>query len=112
MHIFSLGLNHLSAPVHLRERLFFGEEQIRASLSRLNCGRLSGNTAEMVILSTCSRIEIYTVSSQAAFPELEVFLSEARGVGRDEFAAHLYYHNNEAAARHLFDVAAGLDSLV
>lgn len=112
MHIASIGLNHTSAPVHLRERLAFSEEQIRASLSRLSCGHLSGDLAEMVILSTCNRIEIYAVSNQIKFSDLEIFLSEARGVTRDEFITHLYHYQGERAARHLFDVAAGLDSLV
>lgn len=112
MHILSIGLSHTSAPVNLRERVNFSEEQIRASLSRLGCGHLSGNIAEMVILSTCNRIEIYAVSSQEVFTELETFLSETHGMARDEFITHLYHHKDEDAARHLFNVAAGLDSLV
>ncbi|MDP2776782.1 MAG: glutamyl-tRNA reductase [Anaerolineales bacterium] len=112
MHILSIGLSHISAPVNLRERIIFGEEQIRASLSRLSCGHLSGNMAEMVILSTCNRIEIYAVSSQEIFSELEIFLSEARGINCDEFTPHLYRHRDVDVARHLFNVAAGLDSLV
>ena len=112
MRILSIGLSHTSAPLNLRERINFGEEQIRASLSRLSCGHLSGNMAEMVILSTCNRIEIYAVSSQEIFSELEIFLSEARGINRDEFTPHLYHHKDVDAARHLFNIAAGLDSLV
>ena len=102
MHILSIGLSHTSAPLNLRERINFGEEQIRASLSHLSCGHLSGNIAEMVILSTCNRIEIYAVSSQEIFSELEIFLSEARGINRDEFTPHLYHHKDVDAARHLF----------
>ncbi|HZJ22865.1 MAG TPA: glutamyl-tRNA reductase [Anaerolineales bacterium] len=112
MSILSLGLNHLSTPVHLRERLIFNEEQIRSSLSRLNCGYLSANMAEMVILSTCNRIELYVVSNQDTFTELETFLSELHGVERDEFIRHLYHHKDMDVARHLFNVASGLDSLV
>ncbi|HEX6270978.1 MAG TPA: glutamyl-tRNA reductase [Anaerolineales bacterium] len=112
MHIFSTGLSHTSASVDLRERLAFSDEQIRASLSRLSCGHLSNSIVEMAILSTCNRTEIYAVSSQANFPELETFLSEARGVARDQFAAQLCHHRDEEVARHLFHVAAGLDSLV
>ena len=112
MHILSLGLSHTSAPVHLRERLIFSEEQIRASLSRLSCGHISGDMVEMVILSTCNRVEIYAVSSEEIFTELEIFLSEVRGVNRDEFTLHLYHHKDVNAARHLFNVAGGLDSLV
>src|SRR5215208_2438460 len=112
MHIFSIGLSHTSASVALRERLAFSEEQIRAALSRLSCGHLSRNLAEMVILSTCNRTEIYAFSSQSNFSDLEIFLSEARSVARDEFISHLYHHKDEEVTHHLFSVAAGLDSLV
>ncbi len=112
MHILSIGLSHVSAPINLRERINFSEEQIRAALPRMEYGHLSSAMAEMIILSTCNRIEVYAVSSQEIFSELETFLSESRGIDRDEFAAHLYHYKDVEAARHLFNVAAGLDSLV
>ena len=112
MHIISLGLNHTSAPVHLRERLVFDEEQIRAALSRYFCGHIKTSIAELIIISTCNRIEIYAASNQPASAELEAFLSEARAVPLDELDPYLYRYKDVQAARHLFDVAAGLDSLV
>jgi glutamyl-tRNA reductase len=112
MHIISLGLNHTSAPVHLRERLAFNEDQIRASLARLICGHLQTSLAELIILSTCNRIEIYAASNQLAYPELEAFLSDVRDVSVQELHPYLYRFTDLEAARHLFDVAAGLDSLV
>src|SRR5215211_2729475 len=112
MHILSLGLNHTSAPVYLRERLAFNEEQIRAALARLVCGHLQTSLAELIILSTCNRIEIYAASNQLAFPELEALLSDARGIPVQELHPHLYRFTDMDAARHLFEVAAGLDSLV
>src|SRR6266498_1006746 len=112
MHILSIGLNHTSAPVHLRERLAFDEEQIRVSLSRLSCGHIASSLAEAVILSTCNRIEIYAASSRLTFAELEAFLSDARGVPLHEFRAHIYCFSDMEAVDHLFSVAAGLDSLV
>lgn len=112
MHIISLGLNHTSTPIHLRERLAFSEEQIRASLSRLSCGHIAPSFSELVILSTCNRIEIYAVSTHLAFAELEAFLSDARGVSAHELHPHCYRLNDLEVVRHLFDVAAGLDSLV
>lgn len=112
MHILSLGLNHTSAPVQLRERLAFSEEQIRAALARYYCGHLKTSFAELVILSTCNRIEIYAASSQLAFADLEAFLLDARGVSVPELRPYLYRFEDLDAARHLFDVAAGLDSLV
>lgn len=91
MHIITIGLNHNVAPVQLRERLYFTEDQIRASLARLSCGKASFPLSEMVILSTCNRIEIYSVSNTLSFDELEVFLSETRDVPVDELRSYLYY---------------------
>jgi len=112
MHIISLGLNHNSAPIHLRERLAFGEDQIRAALARLRCGHIVSSLSELLILSTCNRTEIYAASNTLAFAELEAFLSDARGVSVDELHPHLYRFRDLEAVRHLFNVAAGLDSLV
>ncbi len=112
MHILSLGLNHTTAPVHLRERLAFSEEQIRTSLSRLACGHIPSALTELIVLSTCNRIEIYAASTQLAFAELEAFLSEAHGVPVEEFRSCSYRFEDLDAVRHLFEVSAGLDSLV
>ncbi len=112
MHILLLGLNHTSAPVHLRERLAFNEEQIRASLARLFCSHQSSSLSELIILSTCNRIEIYAASNCLAYAELEAFLSESRGVTAQELHPYVYRFQDVEAARHLFDVAAGLDSMV
>lgn len=112
MHILSLGLNHTTAPVQLRERLAFSEEQIRTSLSRFSCGHIPSSLTELMIVSTCNRIEFYAVSNQLAFAELEAFLSDAHAVPVEEFRSYVYRSNDLAAAQHLFDVAAGLDSLV
>ncbi|MBM3146243.1 MAG: glutamyl-tRNA reductase [Chloroflexi bacterium] len=112
MHILCLGLNHQTAPLDLRERLVFCEDTLRAALSRLGCGESIGATAEMVILSTCNRVEIYAASSRLSFSELEAFLSEARGIPAGDLHAHLYRHADSQAIRHLLNVAAGLDSLV
>jgi glutamyl-tRNA reductase len=112
MHILSLGLNHTTAPVHLRERLSFNEDQIRAALSRVACGHLQTTLAELIILSTCNRIEIYAASHSLAYADLEAFLSDARGISAEELRPYLYLSRDLDAARHLFEVAAGLDSLV
>lgn len=111
MQILCLGLNHQTASICLRERLIFSEDAVRAALSRLGCGRYT-TAAEMVILSTCNRIEIYAASTRKLFTELEAFLSDARGVPVNEFHPHLYRLSDADAVRHLFNVAAGLDSLV
>lgn len=112
MHILTLGINHTSASIQLRERLHFNEDQIRASLARLTCGNTKPAFAELVILSTCNRIEIYTASPAPVFEHSEAFLSDARGVPLDELRPHLYQFKDMDAVRHLYEVAAGLDSLV
>lgn len=114
MHIHCLGLNHRTADISLRERLAFPEESIRAALARLGCGSGSQPDAvsELVILSTCNRVEIYAVSKDLAFDALEDFLSEVQGVSREEFTQHMYRLADMDAVDHLFQVAAGLDSLV
>ncbi|HSG41711.1 MAG TPA: glutamyl-tRNA reductase [Anaerolineales bacterium] len=112
MHIIALGLNHTTAPVQLRERLVYSEDQIRASLARLSCGKISSPFSEMVILSTCNRIEIYSTSNELSFDMLEVFLSETSVVPIDEIRPSLYRFEDVDAVQHLFEVAAGLDSLV
>src|SRR5581483_116701 len=112
MHIIALGLNHTTASIALREKLSLGEDAVRSALSRLSCGGSASALAELVILSTCNRTELYAVSSQQAFAELEIFLSDVCGGPADDFRLHLYRYRDVDAARHLFEVAAGLDSLV
>ena len=111
MYIHCLGLNHTTAPVHIREKLSFSEDQVRAALARLGCGGIH-SVAELIILSTCNRVELYAVSSQNSFSALENFLSETRGVSIGELKQHLYHFADAEAVAHLFKVASGLDSLV
>jgi len=114
MHILSIGLNHTTAPVELRERLAFSEDQVRAALARLGCAHTSvtGDIKEMVIISTCNRIEVYAASSHKSLSGLENFLSDARRVPVETLRPHLYHYTDADAVHHLLDVAAGLDSLV
>lgn len=114
MHILCLGLNHNTALVALREKLAFNEQNIQMALSRLGCRheRCPGSVSEMAILSTCNRVEIYATSPSVVFDELEAFLEETRGVPRRMFSSHLYRLADEDAVAHLFDVAAGLDSMI
>jgi len=112
MHIHCLGINHTTASVSLRERLAFNDDSLRAALARLGCGGLDDLYSELVILSTCNRIELYAISARFETDALKLFLSEARGVPADEFTPHLYKFLDEDAIRHLLRVASGLDSLV
>jgi len=100
-----LGLSHRTAPVELRERIGAlgpGAERCPAVL-------------EHAALQTCYRVELYarlTSGLDDARDELVDALSSAHGVSRDLLLDHLYVHSGEDVARHLFRVAAGLDSLV
>jgi glutamyl-tRNA reductase len=111
MHLLLVGISHRTAPVDLRERVDFSARGIGDALRAL-AGR--GSTHEAVIVSTCNRSEIYTACDDPAAtrPDIERFISEFHRVGAPEMAPHVYEMADFDAARHLFRVAAGLDSLV
>ncbi len=111
MHLLLVGISHRTAPVDLRERVDFqtrGVQNALAAVAQLDSAR------EAVILSTCNRAEIYAATEDAgrAADDLKRFVSEFSGVDHREVAPHLYDIGGLDAARHLFRVAAGLDSLV
>src|SRR6266568_3247287 len=104
------GLNHKSAPVEVRERLAFAESSIPEALKVL-CRK--PGVMEGMILSTCNRVEIAVSSEgQEGDPEIDVFLAETRKVERDWVRPYLYTFEDRDAIRHLFRVAASLDSMV
>ncbi len=111
MHLFLLGASHHSAPVEVRERIDFARRGIPEALEEIaDITRLS----EVVVLSTCNRAEIYS-HSEAPWPvgdTLAAFMSAFHDVPEPELAPHLYRRRGADAARHLFRVVAGLDSLV
>ena len=110
MRLFAVGLSHRSAPVELRERVDFAREGIEPALQALES---SGLTRDAVVLATCNRSEIYaTVERDTDVERLTRFFSEYHRIPHEEIARHLYVHRGIDAARHLFRVAAGLDSLV
>ena len=113
-HILCVGLNHQTASVALRERLAFSTLRLEQALARSIEGNQSaaGEIEELVILSTCNRVEVYAVSQQPAFDLLETFLSETQNLPACEFSSSLYHLMDGDAIKHLFRVAAGLDSLV
>jgi glutamyl-tRNA reductase len=111
MHLILVGVSHRTAPVDLRERLDFQARGLEPALSAL-AGR--GVAREAVVLSTCNRAELYAAADDvaAAREDLIQFISQFHGVDRGALAPHIYERADLEAARHLFRVAAGLDSLV
>jgi glutamyl-tRNA reductase len=102
-----LGINHKTAPVALREKVAFSEDRLLAALRTL---RQELGVAEVVILSTCNRTEVYWAGS-ASGAELSQWLERHHGNHLD-LAPSLYVHQEQRAVAHAFSVASGLDSMV
>jgi glutamyl-tRNA reductase len=111
MQLLLVGISHRTAPVDLRERVDFAARGVPAALEAL---AERGVAREAIVVSTCNRAEIYAATEEptAARDSLTAFLSDFHGVARAELAQHVYAVEGLDAARHLFRVAAGLDSLV
>jgi glutamyl-tRNA reductase len=111
VHLVLVGISHRTAPVELRERIDFQARGLEASLRALAA---RGAVREAVVLSTCNRAELYGVSEdidqgRSAFVD---FITDFHNVDRQSLQPHVYEIADLDVARHLFRVAAGLDSLV
>jgi glutamyl-tRNA reductase len=111
MHLLLIGISHKTAPVELRERVDFHVRGINHALEAL---ATRGSTREAVVLSTCNRAELYVACDDITVTRADVvdFVGEFHGIERLVVAPHVYDVADLDAARHLFRVAAGLDSLV
>jgi glutamyl-tRNA reductase len=110
MRLFAVGLSHRTAPVELREAVDFARAGLEPALSAFAS---RGIGPEAVVLTTCNRAEIYALAeTDAASERISRFIGEYHDVDPHRLAEHLYVHRGPDAARHLFRVAAGLDSLV
>jgi len=111
MHLLLVGISHRTAPVDLRERVDFAARGVPAALEAIAARSIA---REAIVVSTCNRAEIYAACEDPAAvrEELTAFLSDFHAVARAELARHVYSVEDLEAARHLFRVAAGLDSLV
>src|SRR5437870_762030 len=111
MHLLLIGISHKTAPVEVRERVDFHVRGVNNALEAL---ATRGSTREAVVLSTCNRAELYVACDDIAATRADLvhFVGEFNGVELPEVAPHVYDVVDLEAARHLFRVAAGLDSLV
>ena len=111
MRLLVLGVSHHTAPIELREQLAIPAEALGGALAQLSSHASIG---EAVLLSTCNRTEAYVTcrSLEEGHEALVEFLASVRDLAADTLRAHLYSRTEADAARHLFRVAAGLDSLV
>jgi glutamyl-tRNA reductase len=109
--LLALGLSHKTAPLGLRERLALPEGRAAGLMGELT---FSGGATEATIVSTCNRTEIYLLAPDPVVAESEVLtaLASKADIRPTELVAHLYSLRGVDAARHLFRVTAGLESMV
>ncbi len=111
MSVVVIGLNHRTMPLDLFERMTIDGARLPKALHDL---AQREHVGEVVVLSTCNRTEVYAVAEgfHGAYQDIRNFLSELAFVPPEEFGDHLYVHYDREAIRHLFSVAAGVDSAV
>lgn len=114
MSVWTLGLNHTTAPLDLRGRFAFALDQLAPTLQSLRSSFATGRhpQVEAAIISTCNRTEIYCAAEHAALDHTVGWLAESGGVAPALLRSHAYTLHDDEAARHVFRVASGLDSMV
>ena len=109
MGIWTLGINHRTAPVAVRERVAFDPATVPAVLQQMQ--QMAGE-AEVVVLSTCNRTEVYVTGDESIPAMISDWLVTNQSIGRGDLENSLYSLQNEHAVAHTMRVASGLDSLV
>jgi len=110
MPLIAIGLNHRTAPVHVRERLSIAEARLPELLESV---RTLPGIDGAAIVSTCNRVETFvSARTEDVIEELVEWLAERAGSDRGELEKHLYILRHGDVVKHLFRVAAGLDSMI
>ena len=111
MTVVAIGLNHRTAPVAVLEQVAIPADHLPKVLYEVCNGP---HVSEAVVLSTCNRTEVYCKAERFhdAYHEVRDSLAVASGLAPEALAEHLYVHFDDEAVRHLFAVAAGLDSAI
>lgn len=109
MHLLAFGINHHTAPVEIREKAAFAPERLIEALHDVT-GR--GSAAEATILSTCNRTELYCGLASTNDERLIAWFCDYHRLKPHDVEPYLYRLPDQAAVRHAFRVAAGLDSMV
>jgi glutamyl-tRNA reductase len=111
LDIVLLGVNHKTAPVALRECLAISKDETSAALKAF---RNLASIREVMLFSTCNRVEVLMVAEDkaGAVDTVKSFLSQLKQLPVSEFEKSLYIHEGDDAVRHVFRVAASLDSMV
>jgi len=107
VQVFTLGINHHTAPLDIREQVAFDPKRLTQALHDLLRGR---PVREAAILSTCNRMELYCATEEPA--AAVDWLAEYHSLPARRIEPYLYRHPQKDAVRHMFRVASGLDSMV
>ncbi len=110
MNIFCVGINHRTAPIDIRESMWFSNDEMRSLLPALREHRLK----EAVLVSTCNRTELYFVPHEQGLNGEPVwqFLADRKNARSVVQKEHFYALESSYAVKHLFAVASGIDSMV
>lgn len=111
MSLIVIGTNYKYSPVWFRERVHFSKKGSRENLDFLKERAILKGA---IILSTCNRVEIYASAPdlEKGIEEIKNFISMSHEIDINKFSPYLYIYKDMDAARHLFSVACGLDSLI
>ena len=111
MSIVAIGCNHRSTPLAVLERMTIAADDLPKALADLGS---ADNLSEVVVLSTCNRVEIYAYAERfhGGYQDIREFIGRHAGLAPEDIADHLYALHDAEAVRHLFSVTAGLDSAV
>ena len=109
--ILLIGINHKTAPVELRECIAFTEDESESALRELS---RQPQIKEVLLFSTCNRVEVLVVTADKAeaIDATKDYIAEANKIPRKAFEESLYIHEGDEAVRHIFRVASSLDSMV
>ena len=111
MSIVAIGCNHRSTPLAKLEQMTVTADDLPKVLGGLS---QADHLSEVVVLSTCNRVEVYAYAERfhGGYQDVREFLARHAGLAPEDVADHLYAYHDADAVRHLFSVAAGLDSAV
>jgi len=109
--VLTFGLNHVSAPVSVRERVSMPLDLLKPALDGLRAA-FGSSVREAAILSTCNRTEIYCAAEPEVSEKLPAWMADFNRIEAGSLQPHLYQYRRNEAVRHAFRVASGLDSMV
>ena len=111
LRVVLVGISHKTAPVEIRELFTFSGDEAASAISGI---KDMDGIEECMVLSTCNRTEIYAATDNAdvCVESVKSYLSESSGLAADEFSPYIYISIGHMAARHLYKVACGIDSMV